>query len=85
MKTTLSLENILHMLLIAGFLVGFAEFVVAPAERGSRIIYLADGVIFNEIELGPYLGDYRDEKNPDLDRARARHSKLKNFLQDMGW
>ena len=58
---------------------------LAAAERGSRIIYLADGVIGNEIELGPYLGDYRDDKNPNLKEAKVRHLKLKNFLQDMGW
>ncbi len=58
---------------------------VKAAERGNRIIYLADGVISDEIDLGPYCGDYKDEKNPSLNEARERHAKLKNFLQDMGW
>ena len=55
------------------------------AERGSRIIYLADGVICDEITLGEYKGDYKDESNPDIEEAKDRHYKLKNFLQNMGW
>lgn len=55
------------------------------AERGNRIIYLADGVISDEVDLGPYLGDYKDETNPNLEAARERHNKLKVFLQNMGW
>ncbi|MCR5503455.1 MAG: ABC transporter ATP-binding protein [Lachnospiraceae bacterium] len=58
---------------------------VKAAERGNRIIYLADGVIFDEIEIGPYAGDYRDESNPRIEEAKERHAKLKAFLQDMGW
>ncbi len=58
---------------------------VKAAERGNRIIYLADGVISDEIDIGPYAGDYKDESNPHLEEAKARHAKLKNFLQDMGW
>ena len=58
---------------------------VKAAERGNRIIYLADGVIGNEVDLGPYVGDYKDEKNPKQEEALARHRKLKEFLQEMGW
>ncbi len=58
---------------------------LAAAERGNRIIYLADGVISDEVELGPYLGNYKDESNPDVEEAKKRHAKLKSFLQDMGW
>ncbi|MCR4762672.1 MAG: ABC transporter ATP-binding protein [Lachnospiraceae bacterium] len=58
---------------------------IKAAERGNRIIYLADGVISDEVELGPYAGDYKDERNPRLEEARERHAKLKSFLQDMGW
>ena len=58
---------------------------IKAAERGNRIIYLADGVISDEIDLGPYAGDYKDESNPNLEIAKERHQKLKNFLQDMGW
>ena len=55
------------------------------AERGNRIIYLADGVISDEVYLGPYVGNYKDESNPDIEKAKERHYKLKNFLQNMGW
>ena len=58
---------------------------VKAAERGNRIIYLADGVISSEIEIGPYKGDYKDDKNLDQEIAKERHVKLKNFLQEMGW
>lgn len=55
------------------------------AERGNRIIYLADGIISDEIYLGEYLGDYKDESNPNIEEARERHNRLKIFLQNMGW
>ncbi len=58
---------------------------IKAAERGNRIIYLADGVISDEIDLGPYVGDYKDESNPNQTEAKERHSRLKTFLQDMGW
>ena len=58
---------------------------IKAAERGNRIIYLADGVISDEVELGEYIGDYKDDSNPNKDKAIARHKKLKDFLQDMGW
>ena len=58
---------------------------VKAAERGNRVIYLADGVIADEIDLGPYVGDYKDDKNPDQEKAIERHRKLKDFLQEMGW
>lgn len=44
------------------------------ARRGNRIIYLQDGVIFGECDLGKYVhGD------------GARHEKLSSFLREMGW
>ncbi len=55
------------------------------AERGNRVIYLADGVISDEIELGSYVGDYKDESNPNIEEAKDRHYRLKTFLQNMGW
>ncbi len=58
---------------------------VAAAERGNRIIYLADGVISDICDLGPYIGDYKDESNPDMEQAKERHRKLKDFLQAQGW
>ena len=58
---------------------------ISAAERGHRVIYLADGVIADEIDLGPYAGDYKDEKNPNREQALERHRRLKDFLQEQGW
>jgi putative ABC transport system ATP-binding protein len=44
------------------------------ARRGNRVLYLRDGVICGECDLGVYVsGD------------RARHDKLNAFLREMGW
>lgn len=44
------------------------------ARRGNRILYLQDGMILGECDLGRYShGD------------RKRHEKLSTFLKDMGW
>lgn len=44
------------------------------ARRGNRILYLKDGTVLGECDLGPYVhGD------------RARHEKLTGFLAEMGW
>ena len=44
------------------------------ARRGNRILYLKDGVITGELELGAYQsGDGQ------------RHERLRGFLQEMGW
>lgn len=44
------------------------------ARRGNRILYLKDGVILGECNLGKYVhGD------------TARHEKLSAFLKEMGW
>lgn len=44
------------------------------ARRGNRILYLKDGVILGECDLGKYShGD------------TARHEKLSAFLKSMGW
>lgn len=84
-QNTENVLNILSDLNREGQSIVMVTHTLAAAERGSRIIYLADGVIGSEIRLGPYLGDYRNEGNENLERARERHIKLKNFLQDMGW
>ena len=44
------------------------------ARRGNRILYLKDGVIMGECNLGKY--------NPG---DRQRHEKLAAFLAEMGW
>ena len=44
------------------------------ARRGNRILYISDGVICGECDLGKYVS-----KDPE------RHEKLRVFLQEMGW
>lgn len=44
------------------------------ARRGNRVLYLRDGIVCGECELGEYVaGD------------KARHDKLTAFLTEMGW
>ena len=44
------------------------------ARRANRILYLKDGMIMDELELGYYVkGD------------RERHDTLRKFLERMGW
>ncbi len=44
------------------------------ARRGNRVLYLKDGVILGECDLGKY-------SHGDM----SRHEKLSSFLKDMGW
>jgi len=44
------------------------------ARRANRILYLKDGVIIDELNIGTYSKD--DE---------SRHNKLREFLERMGW
>ena len=44
------------------------------ARRGNRILYLKDGVILGECNLGRYVSGDQD-----------RHRKLAAFLEEMGW
>ena len=84
-QNTENVLNILSDLNREGQSIVMVTHTMAAAERGNRIIYLADGVISDEIELGPYAGNYKDESNPDIAKAKERHNDLKSFLQDMGW
>ncbi len=84
-QNTQNVLDILSELNSEGQSIVMVTHTIAAAERGNRIIYLSDGVISDEVELGPYAGDYKDESNPDLEKAKERHAKLKSFLQDMGW
>ena len=84
-QNTENVLNIMSDLNREGQSIVMVTHTLAAAERGNRIIYLDDGVISDEVELGPYMGNYKDEKNPDIEEAKKRHAKLKSFLQDMGW
>ena len=84
-QNTENVLNILSDLNNEGQSIVMVTHTVKAAERGNRIIYLADGVIKDEIDLGEYVGDYKDEENPDKEEALKRHNKLKDFLQEQGW
>ncbi len=84
-QNTTNVLDILSELNAQGQSIVMVTHTVKAAERANRVIYLADGVITDEIVLGPYLGDYKDESNPNKDQAVERHRKLKDFLSEMGW
>jgi len=84
-QNTENVLNIMSDLNNEGQSIVMVTHTIKAAERGNRIIYLADGVISDEINLGAYVGDYKDESNPHLAEAKERHARLKAFLQDMGW
>lgn len=48
---------------------------IKTALRGNRILYLRDGVICGDLNLGSY----------HVNHNRARHEKLNAFLAEMGW
>lgn len=84
-QNTTNVLNILSDLNNAGQSIVMVTHTLMAAERGNRIIYLSDGVISDEIDLGKYMGDYKDESNPCREQALQRHRKLKDFLQEQGW
>ena len=84
-QNTTNVLDILSELNTQGQSIVMVTHTVKAAERGNRIIYLSDGVISSECDLGPYVGDYRDEANLNRDLAIERHRKLKDFLQEQGW
>ena len=84
-QNTENVLNILSNLNDQGQSIVMVTHTIKAAERGNRIIYLNDGVISDECDLGPYVGDYKDDTNPMQSEAVDRHNKLKDFLQDMGW
>ncbi|MBO4637631.1 MAG: ABC transporter ATP-binding protein [Clostridiales bacterium] len=47
---------------------------MTSARRGNRILYVRDGEIAGELDLGTYVSGDRD-----------RHQKLRDFLSGMGW
>ncbi|HAU51433.1 MAG TPA: ABC transporter ATP-binding protein [Clostridiales bacterium] len=47
---------------------------IKSARRGSRIIYLQDGGIIGECQLGKYVSGDED-----------RHERIRRFLEEMGW
>lgn len=84
-QNTTNVLDILSELNGQGQSIVMVTHTIKAAERGNRIIYLADGVIADELDLGAYAGDYKDDVNPEKAKAAERHRKLKDFLQEQGW
>ena len=47
---------------------------ISSARRGNRIIYIKDGEVAGELDLGKYISNDKE-----------RHQKLNEFLVSMGW
>lgn len=70
-------ENVLNVfteLNEAGQSIVMVTHDMRSARRGNRVLYLKDGVITGELNLGAY--ETKDQ---------LRHQKLRDFLQEMGW
>ena len=73
-KTGLDVLNTLTKFNEQGQSVVMVTHDMRSARRGNRILYLKDGAILGECNLGKYVhGDVR------------RHEKLTTFLTEMGW
>lgn len=73
-KTGLDVLDTLTEFHRAGQSVVMVTHDMRSARRGNRILYLSDGVIVGELDLGEYVPN-----------DRARHEKLRAFLKEMGW
>ncbi len=73
-RNTVNVLNVLTELNGRGQSIVMVTHDMKAARRANRILYLSDGVITGELELGTYQsGD------------KQRHDKLRQFLQEMGW
>lgn len=73
-KTGLDVLNMLTKFNGQGISIVMVTHDMRSARRGNRILYLKDGMILGECNLGKYVhGD------------AARHEKLAAFLTEMGW
>lgn len=73
-KNTEAVLNVLTDLNHNGQSIVMVTHDIKSAERGNKILYLKDGVIIGELNLGVYVsGD------------KERHERLCAFLEEMGW
>ena len=73
-KTGLDVLDVLTRFNEQGQSVVMVTHDVRSARRGNRILYIKDGAVLGECELGKYVsGD------------AERHEKLSAFLKSMGW
>lgn len=73
-KTGLDVLNTLTKFNERGQSVVMVTHDMRSARRGNRILYLKDGMVLGECDLGKYV--HKDAK---------RHEKLSAFLTEMGW
>lgn len=73
-KTGLDVLDMLTKFNEEGQSVAMVTHDMRSARRGNRILYLKDGVILGECDLGKYRQGNRE-----------RHEKLQVFLAEMGW
>ncbi len=73
-QNTLNVLNILTELNRQGQTIIMVTHDIRAARRGNRVLYLKDGVILDEINLGSYQTN--DAK---------RHEDLRTFLNEVGW
>lgn len=69
-----SVLNVLSSLHQRGQTIVMVTHDMRSAERAGRVLYLKDGLIIGELELGEYS-----------DGDSLRHEKLRLFLKEMGW
>ncbi len=73
-QNTENVLNILTELNKRGQSIVMVTHDMKSARRANRVLYLKDGIITGELNLGTYQsGD------------KERHEKLRRFLQEMGW
>ena len=73
-KTGLDVLNTLTQFNEAGQSIVMVTHDTRSARRGNRILYLKDGIVLGECQLGRYVP-----------KDKERHEKLSGFLQQMGW
>lgn len=73
-QNTENVLNVLTQLHNNGQSIVMVTHDMKSARRGNRILYLNDGVITGELNLGNYVT-----------KDKERHEKLSAFLQEMGW
>ena len=73
-QNTENVLNVLTALNKAGQSIVMVTHDMKSARRANRVLYLRDGIITGELDLGTYQSGDRD-----------RHEKLRHFLQEMGW
>lgn len=71
---TTNVLNVLSELNRQGQSIVMVTHDIRSARRGNRVLYLKDGMIESELNLGSYQPDDKE-----------RHRRLREFLSEMGW